>query len=97
MSPDGVHPNQVGHRVMASVLADAWNLTLPAEDAMQDERLKSVQELITRRQQVLKHAWLSHTKHIRPVLPTGMALEEATQLADEIEAQIVQQLTSSRD
>jgi arylsulfatase A-like enzyme/lysophospholipase L1-like esterase len=97
MSPDGVHPNQVGHRVMASVLADAWNLTLPAEDAMQDARLKSVQELITRRQQVLKHAWLSHTKHIRPGLPTGMALEEATQLADEIEAQILQQLTSIRD
>jgi hypothetical protein len=39
---------------------------------------------LTRRNKLLKLAWLTHTKHIRPGVPAGLPLEEAKSQATKL-------------
>jgi lysophospholipase L1-like esterase/pimeloyl-ACP methyl ester carboxylesterase len=77
---DGVHPGDDGHRFIAAAVADGiWPLLkLPGgpffPDAAALGRLRE-------RQDLLKHAWLSSTRHLRPGIPAGLALEEADRRA----------------
>lgn len=82
---DGVHPSEAGHEVIAKALADQWGLDL------ESERFKSradVRALVAKKQETLKHAWLTRTRHLRPGIPDGLNLEEAQKTAADLTQQI---------
>lgn len=85
---DGVHPNAAGQVVIAGPLASAWGLRIQ-DDGSPDHRAgKKIFELVTKRQEILKHAWLTNTKHVRPGIAEGLPLDAAQTQASEIEAQL---------
>ena len=73
---DNVHPGDEGHRFIAdSTTRQLWPLLklpgvpkLPNDDAL---------AILRRRNELLKLAWLSKTRHIRPGVPAGLPLEQA--------------------
>lgn len=81
MLPDSIHYNLEGHRIVALKLWAAWGLapTNPADG--QSEQLFSI---VSRRQQILRDAWLTHVGHKRPGMTAGLPLDEAETMADEI-------------
>lgn len=71
---DGVHPNEAGHEVIAQALADHWGLDLNTEPVQASDNIRA---LVAKKQETMKHAWLTRTKHLRPGIPAGQSLEEA--------------------
>ncbi|MBL8855775.1 MAG: SGNH/GDSL hydrolase family protein [Planctomycetaceae bacterium] len=71
---DGVHPNEAGHEVIAQALADHWGLDLNTEPVQASDDIRA---LVAKKQENMKHAWLTRTKHLRPGIPAGQSLEEA--------------------
>lgn len=90
-SKDGVHPDSLGHAVIARAILAAWGLR-PDENELlgqlatdpENERLKLIRE----RRKLLAHAWLTSTGHNRPGVPTGLPLAEATAQATGLEEKI---------
>ena len=85
---DGVHPNIEGQIVVASPLASHWGLKLDAAPSIDAAKVESVKKLVDKKQQVLKLAWLSHTKHVRPGIPQGLPIADAEKEAAQIDQQI---------
>lgn len=85
-APDGVHPTDAGHEVIARVLADAWGLELkmPTPGTAEAE----LYEQIAQKQALLKHAWLGQTGHKRPGIPAGVSMESAQQQAEQFHQKI---------
>ncbi len=91
---DGVHPNDLGHWIMAKQIL----LHLGAKDLNEVESAQAMaavhphgQELlamIAKRQAITKDAWLTATGHKRPGMKTGLPLAEAQAQAQEIEKKI---------
>lgn len=73
---DGVHPNAEGQAIIAQVIADAWGLRLEGEFTSHP-RAAEIRALIREKQSILKHAWLTATRHLRPGIAAGQPLEEA--------------------
>lgn len=77
-SGDGVHPGDEGHRFMARAACNGlWPiLKLPGEPVFAEGKsfatLKEAQDL-------LKLAWLTKTKHLRPGIPEGQPVEMASE------------------
>ena len=73
---DGVHPGEDGHRFIAdSITRQLWSILklsgkpeVPAKTAL---------AILRERNQLLKHAWLSHTRHTRPGVPQGLPMVQA--------------------
>ncbi|WP_461043063.1 SGNH/GDSL hydrolase family protein [Spirosoma harenae] len=94
LAEDGVHPNEVGHWIMAKNIL----LGLGEKAVAQAPDLKSVMasvpngaqlmKLIADRQNLMKDAWLTATGHKRPGMNKGLPLSEANVKAAEIESQI---------
>ena len=76
---DGVHPNFEGQLVIAAPLAVYWGLDL--NGSLQDKKGKRLLDLVMKKQNIEKLAWLTATKHIRPGIPAGLSLEEAAREA----------------
>lgn len=80
---DGVHPGDEGHRFIARAACDGlWPLLrLPGEPLVADGKsfvlLKEAQDL-------LKLAWLTETKHLRPGIPAGDKVEVAKERAGKL-------------
>jgi pimeloyl-ACP methyl ester carboxylesterase/lysophospholipase L1-like esterase len=77
---DGIHPGDDGHRFIAqAVCAGLWPLLnlsgLPhfAEEPL----LKTLKQ----RQDLLRDAWLTKTRHLRPGIPAGLPLDQAREKA----------------
>lgn len=91
---DGVHPDALGHWVMAKQIllylgekkvADIESI----EDAVAVQKNgKEILQLISQRQQIMKDAWLTATKHTRPEMNVGLPLEEAKEKAAATEKEI---------
>ncbi|HTX22721.1 MAG TPA: SGNH/GDSL hydrolase family protein [Candidatus Aquilonibacter sp.] len=92
---DGVHPDAVGHWLMARAILVHWGA--PAEigkmdsveqmlaaDPHGDELLK----LVTRQEDLLRNAWLTEADHLRPGHPVGLPLPEAERQAAKLEIEI---------
>ncbi|MFM7181375.1 MAG: GDSL-type esterase/lipase family protein [Verrucomicrobiales bacterium] len=76
---DGVHPGSEGHSLMAhAALVDL--LPLLEVKASTPPPPKAL-DILRRRSDLLKFAWLSHTKHQRPGVPVGLPLDEAEKQA----------------
>jgi lysophospholipase L1-like esterase len=91
---DGVHPNDVGHWVMARQIL----LHLGAQDVAQMADAKQllagypngdqVLKLVRQRQEMMRDAWLTATGHKRPGMSKGLPLAEAQAKAAEMEREI---------
>ncbi len=86
---DGVHPNEAGQAVIAKVLAEHWGLELEdrSGDVEAEGRIalrSEVGRLVAKRQERLKHAWLTETGHLRPGIPKGEARTKAEAEASEL-------------
>ncbi len=87
-SPDGVHANEEGHRVISATILSAWGMGEPQQPP------PTMLALVEKRQQLLRNAWLSHVRHLRPDVQAGLPLEEAKRKAKEIESSILEQLSN---
>ena len=73
---DQVHPGTEGHEFIAqSICRHLWPiLKLPGEpEFAKGDALAT----LSKRNGILKHAWLTKTRHIRPGVPAGMSLDAA--------------------
>lgn len=94
LQPDKVHPNMLGHWVIAkAILQSLGAKDLNAIDSQQkliDSHSdgEPLFRLINQRLEILRDAWLTATKHLRPGVPTGLPLDQAGLRAAELEKQI---------
>ncbi len=96
LAGDGVHCNETGHWLIAKAVL----LHLGAKDVADAADAKSmlathpngdaVLKLVQQRQRMLKDAWLTDTKHIRPGMRAGLPLTEAQAKATELEKLIAE-------
>ena len=95
LAKDGVHPDSIGHWLMArSILeylgikdvADAESFTNAIAYSLNGQELFI---LIFQKQKILRDAYLSATGHLRPGLPEGLSLLEAKKQALALENQIL--------
>ena len=94
LANDGVHPNKLGHWLMAKHVL----LFLGEQNLMDVENAESamsafsnggaVLKLVEERQVMMKDTWLTKTGHERPGMKTGLPMKEAKKKAVEIETQI---------
>jgi pimeloyl-ACP methyl ester carboxylesterase/lysophospholipase L1-like esterase len=77
---DGVHPDDEGHRFIANaVCKELWPLLNLSGSAHFAE--EPALTILKQRQNLLKDAWLSKTRHLRPGIPDGLPLEQAHEKA----------------
>lgn len=83
---DKIHPGQQGHDfIAASVARQLWPLwQLPGKPTLPGDKAFSV---LVKRAEILKLAWLSETRHLRPGVPHGLPLEEAQARAEDLLAE----------
>ena len=80
---DGVHPDALGHWIMAKqILLYLGEKNVADIESIEDAVAvqpngKEILRLISQRQQMMKDAWLTATKHKRPEMNVGLPLEEA--------------------
>ena len=94
LAGDGVHPGELGHWLMANQVL----LHLGAEDLAKAEDGQAmlaahphgpaVFELLRQRQDLMRDAWLTETKHARPGINPGPPLAEAGEKAADLDAKI---------
>ncbi|MDP4289886.1 MAG: SGNH/GDSL hydrolase family protein [Bacteroidota bacterium] len=94
-SKDGVHPNEIGHWLMAKQILLFLDENNVAKYNNAKSAISSITNngeillgLIEERQNVMKDAWLTSIGHKRPGMKTGLPLIDAQLKADEIEKQI---------
>jgi lysophospholipase L1-like esterase len=94
LSSDGVHPNEIGHWIIARqiLLYLGCNEVADAPGAEQslskNKNGTKILKLVTERQNMLRDAWLSSTGHKRPGMPVGLPLDEALKKSDQMGQQI---------
>lgn len=94
LAKDGVHPNELGHWIMAREVLRFLGEEIDMEtqgDANLEEVFGSnsdVLKLVVARQRLMRDAWLSSTGHKRPGIEAGLALDIAEKQARELDQQI---------
>ncbi|MEP6755689.1 MAG: SGNH/GDSL hydrolase family protein [Chthonomonadales bacterium] len=94
LSPDGVHQNETGHRLMAKELLNAWGaekLALPQPVPLDTESTRSARafsKFVHERQQIMKDAWLTKVGHKRPGMAKGLPIAEAISKAADLSKEI---------
>ena len=73
---DGIHPGEEGHRFIAdSIKHQLWPiLKLPGSPKLPNDDALAI---LSRRSELLKLAWLTKTRHLRPGVPAGLPMDEA--------------------
>ncbi|MDN3655547.1 SGNH/GDSL hydrolase family protein [Ferruginibacter paludis] len=83
LAQDGVHPDETGHWIMAQqillflgfkTVASSVSITTSLQQSGDAKKLLA---LVAERQNMLRDAWLTATKHTRPGMATGLPLREA--------------------
>ncbi len=93
VSPDGVHPNEQGHWLMArEVIREFGGSEVLTSPTTASALPSHVLTLVRQRQSILKDAWLTSVGHLRPGMNPGKPLPEAQQAASEITAQLTKLL-----
>lgn len=82
LASDGVHPEQEGHWLMAKSIISYLDPAFPQfmtwdECAASKTYLSKLYETVSKKQELMKLAWLSYTKHKRPGIPSGLPIEQA--------------------
>jgi len=90
LASDGVHPGEVGHWIMARQILlylgfkEVAHAPGIAESLHHFTNEAEYIKLVSERQNMLRDAWLTSTKHKRPGLPVGLPLAEAQSKASEL-------------
>jgi lysophospholipase L1-like esterase len=85
LSKDGVHPDEMGHWLMARPLlayfgADEFaNFDTPEQFLNSRRQGQDLMKSIRERQRLLRDAWLTETAHRRPGMAKGLPMAEAQQ------------------
>lgn len=100
LAKDGVHPNELGHWIMAKEVLRflGEGIALEALGDVGEEVFKNhsdVLKLIVQHQRLLRDAWLSSTGHKRPGIEAGLPLDIAEKQAQELEQQIQNLITKN--
>ena len=82
LSPDGIHPNERGHRLISDIILRAWGV-MPIREP--DEKLIG---LVQQRMAIRHASWLSEVGHQRPGIPPGLPLDEAQSRVAELDRSI---------
>ncbi len=101
LAGDGVHCNETGHWLIAKAILThlGANDVANAPDAKAllaaHPNGEAALKLVQQRQRMLKDAWLTECKHLRPGMKTGLPLAEAQAKAAELDKQIRETLARS--
>ena len=96
LAEDGVHPNEVGHWIMAKAILiymkekDIENFPDIRSAIAVNRNGDKIFQLVVQKQLMMKDAWLTASGHKRPGMKTGLPLSEAQLKAKEIDKQIGQ-------
>jgi lysophospholipase L1-like esterase len=90
---DGIHPDETGHFLMAKIILLGLGENVNEAKTMEDllapfPNGEKVISLVEKRQEILKLAWLTATKHQRPGIPEGLPLQDAQTKVAEINREI---------
>lgn len=90
---DGIHPDESGHFLVAKIILlglgeNANNAETPEQLLASFPSGMEVLKLVEQRQEILKLAWLTATKHQRPGIPMGLTLPEAQEKVEQINREI---------
>ena len=88
---DRVHPNALGHRIMAQSLIHwfATPRTASTVDLIRKHQTpKGLRILVNKRMQLLRNAWLTETKHTRPGIKPGLPMKKAKKQINYLTTQI---------
>ncbi len=102
LTSDGVHPGELGHWIMAREIliylcGDTVSAFTGAEKSLAaNKNGAAILKLVTDRQNMLRDAWLSATKHKRPGLPVGLPLDSAMRKSGQMGARIDSLVTAGR-
>lgn len=94
LANDGVHPGSTGHWIMSKeilIYLKERNLTNieSISDALRSiPNGEQILELVSQRQQIMKDAWLTTTKHQRPGMNAGLPMGKAKKQAKKIQKSI---------
>jgi hypothetical protein len=95
LAEDGVHINATGHWLIARELLLHWGIParevasmVSGENVLNHPLGLEVLQLVLRRQELLKDAWLTDTGHKLRGMNKGLPLAEARKQAQEIEVKI---------
>ncbi len=89
LAGDGVHLDATGHHLIAREILVAWGA--PAEDLDFAKPMgisTELQKEVSKRQQILRDAYLTDIGHKRPGMAKGLPLEQALKQAAEMEPKI---------
>ena len=78
LSPDGVHPNPLGHRILGDTVLLAWGIPSITEPA------PKLLRLIQQKTSLLHDSYLSTIGHKRPGVRKGLPIDQAEQKAAEL-------------
>lgn len=90
IAPDGVHPNEDGHELLARTILNAWGIEQWIEPA------EEVSRLMSERGTLLHDAWLTHVGHQRPQTPAGLPLAEAQAKVEALEERLAPLFVEAR-
>ncbi len=91
---DPIHPNSVGHRVMARAILAHWNCIIPGAPeagislAADDERWSAVRALVAKRRRIYDRKLLWEIGHQRPGNEPPQTMSEAKKAAARIDREI---------
>lgn len=93
LAPDGIHPEQEGHWLMAKSIISYLDPKFPELISWEDYLAKqaylpNLYGTVYKKQELMKLAWLSYTKHKRPGIPSGLSMDQANQQNEDLKKQI---------
>ncbi|MDF0692787.1 SGNH/GDSL hydrolase family protein [Aquirufa ecclesiirivi] len=94
LAKDGVHPGDLGHWIMAQQILRYLGQKNILQFSSITDALSPIKDpnafyqLVVKRHNLMKDAWLSSTGHLRPEMKKGLPLMEALVLSLEIDKQI---------
>ncbi len=81
-TPDGIHPNLEGHRLLGDAILRAWGIESATEPS------SKLLKLVTKRTALLHDAWLTEVGHKRPGVKKGLPVAEALTKAKKLDSEI---------
>jgi len=94
LAEDGVHPGEAGHWIIARQILLYLGFKEVERSPGITASIKQIPnagelvKLVAKRQNMMRDAWLTTTKHARPGLPEGLPLSEAQTKSDELVKEI---------
>src|SRR6185503_18027654 len=90
---DGIHPDSLGHWIMAKAVLNYLGEKEDAESAgAAFEKYPEVFKLVAKKQRIMKDSWLTKAGHKRPGMYKGVSLRKAKRKETRINKKIMQAL-----